>query len=194
MSNTNAALITLGLFAMFFSGWLGGNYAAHCGAACGPFSDNAWRIQWEVLLTGIAAISGGYMAYRGATRPAQLEQIRKKLLFQKAVVDALDNFLTVTESEPSLIAELLKFRDTPKNGKKSELQLECEFADTAIKQLPTIPQNIYSKELDNIISSIRLSLQLHGHNRSTVPPKDTREQILQQIEKLRAITESQELT
>jgi len=175
VKNFEAALIVVGLFAMFFGGWLGGTYAAKCGPSCGPIlGDSSWRIQWEVLLTGLAAITGGYFAYRGALEPIRQAQLRKLLFFQKNVEIQVNKFLAIADARPAiysmaraLLAKIIipftrATNQSEPNLDQESIELEQNVAKEAAENLPALTQDIYSVELDQIVEKLKNTLLEHG--------------------------------
>lgn len=75
MKTTKALIIALGLHILFISGWIGGFYFAEC-QLCSLFSTAPFRVQWEVLLTGYAAIIGGYFALQSAMYSTKRAELR----------------------------------------------------------------------------------------------------------------------
>ncbi|QPO10166.1 hypothetical protein IT893_10160 [Thalassospira sp. A40-3] len=103
------------------------------------------RLQWEVMLTGLAAIAGGYLAYHGATEPDKLA--RKQLAtnhlieFEKSI-----SRLRIFENPDS---PYYKFT---KEDQYSEAALEkltaalIEFA----QNIPMTPPEINSQEASKL--------------------------------------------
>lgn len=110
------------------------------------------RIQWEVLLTGVAAIGGGWMAYRGATEP-----------HRRAQAQILTSYLIKLEEEMF----------TPFNGLRSGLpiikerlwsmsaeELDYEFRDSVqriIQYLPEPPEEIVDPEMRNKFNNLQFT-------------------------------------
>ncbi|WP_156962641.1 hypothetical protein [Thalassospira permensis] len=75
MKTTKAAIIALGLHILFISGWIGGFYFTGCNQYS-PFGNNIFRIQWEVILAGYAAIVGGFFALQSAMYATKRAELR----------------------------------------------------------------------------------------------------------------------
>jgi len=65
--------IALGIVAIAAIGWAAGYSVAH-NEFWQVGTESPYRLQWEVLLTGVAAVGGGYLAFKGATKSFSSQQ------------------------------------------------------------------------------------------------------------------------
>tara|TARA_R110000803_G_scaffold54731_12_gene111507 strand:- start:1013 stop:1567 length:555 start_codon:yes stop_codon:yes gene_type:complete len=105
-NNIMAVAIAIGLVGLVAIGWAGGYTDAHdYGFSLG--TEDPYRVQWEVLLTGVMALLGGLMAYRGATQPFRhsLEVEAAAYLSQQAHVEV---FISMTDQNTEFGTKFLR--------------------------------------------------------------------------------------
>lgn len=186
----DSGILLLTCFVALIAGCIGyglGDGLARYESAAQLFAgDN--RLQWEVLLTGLAAIAGGYMAYFGAIRPH--EENRKAKIFKLTydTKQAVARFMFFTDENDAMWKII---RDAANNGDGEMIKgYIAVFSDTE-NDLPVIPEMIASKDLlekrQNVIVSLSVALPgkwNHGDDKTYTPfyPGTTRVAILEYLD------------
>lgn len=116
------------------------------------------RLQWEVMLTGLTAIGGGYLAYRGAVKPYKDQRQSDAIAFKHRTEEAMAHFKfwTIDKSLWGIICaqssdddDIEKFED-----------MIIDMANTTLNDLPDIPNSLTTQELiakrDRFVSALRI--------------------------------------
>ncbi|WP_143182051.1 aldehyde dehydrogenase [Thalassospira sp. TSL5-1] len=139
MKNTILALvIAIGLVCLFFVGAAAGFDAAHQDA-WKLFSDSTFRIQWEVLLTGIVAIAGAMWAYRGATY-----DIRHKTAVSAA--GYLQDCFEVHQLLEAIDPATKMGREIQRLYENGDVKLVKRVANDAFEAMPKLPADLATKK------------------------------------------------
>lgn len=164
--NSKSFIIALGLVMLFLTGALAGYSTGHS-EFWNIAGDSPWRLQWEVLLTGLAAICGGYMAYNGATLPHKLA---KRQAATRHYIDI-----------KSCARQIIFFESETKEDIERAFALGAVYhnvtEDDYIRKLsrhilanmPEIPDQIFSIEVHDKRQSLRQFLAMSSIRRSRDP-------------------------
>lgn len=158
--------IVIGFVAFFALGW-GAGYIAAEHNVWSLFSGDPFRLQWEVIVGGAAAVFGGYMAYRGATEP-------HRAALRQAAIQHLIQFRNATSDIRQHIDEgsvyNVYFRP--------ELSLEEVYEDRRkelqklLLNLPETPEAINTPEADSIHSMIKVLADINSRGNNMLTDED----------------------
>lgn len=149
------------------------------------------EVQWETLVTGAAAIFGGWMAYSGATKPFQDERARLLKLHKYAVENALYVFMYYTDPNTVSGQHCLKIYSSDKIGCPEDVITMSAIATA--EELPEIPKEVSTAELAFRREKILRKLRWFTFNTTNyvgplqADPSDTRQEIeryLMELDKL----------
>lgn len=155
--NVKAFIIALGLVVLFFTGSIAGYSTGHS-EFWNVTGESAWRLQWEVLLTGLAAIVGGSLAYYGAVKPHADRRQSDAIAFKHRTEEAMGHFKfwTIDRKLWSVICAQGDGHDD--TGKFEDMIIQ--MANTTIEELPDIPNSLTTHELlvkrNRFVSALRL--------------------------------------
>ncbi|QPO10165.1 hypothetical protein IT893_10155 [Thalassospira sp. A40-3] len=138
-NNVKAFIIALGLVILFFVGAMAGYSTGHS-EFWNVTGDTGWRLQWEVLLTGLAAIFGGYMAYRGATEPSR---VTSKQIAERHLSEFKDAFITL-RMLANKNGPYYKFLRLDPSDPRVKARLRQEMLSTAAR-IPILPLQVFTE-------------------------------------------------
>jgi hypothetical protein len=179
-STLQALLIVASALALFALGWLAGYYEALQGHAPQQHLTTI-RIQWEVLLTGLLAILGGVLAYRGATLPARESYARHLLVYNRELNHVLSSFKNLTSRNGPLLYALSK----DLYHADSYEEAITSSAKDAFAVFPQIPTEVMSPDLSDLIEKLKTCLfQLSRQTKEQETSIQETRELISQIDSL----------